>query len=134
MLKKRKKSVKKNRRRMSRHTTKDRLVKCDKCGGEGKVPSTIIGAEHQLVECKNCGGRGKVPRRPRDYIDQLYDSFEKQDMTRAEFRRKYMRIMNAEVLSNDLNKLVMENQVRRQIERTRRKAIDRKLRREGLRG
>ena len=46
-----------------------------------------------------------MKRRKRDAVDKLYDSIEKKDMTRAEFRRRYIAAMDPRRAAVDLQQI-----------------------------
>lgn len=77
---------------------------CPKCNGAG---------------CVNCKGTGKVTTRPKDYIDELYDSFKKKDMTRVAFRAAFKHAIDPVRMHRELDDLLLTQQVRREINRGR---------------
>lgn len=81
---------------------KPRTIVCPKCKGTDAA-------------CTGCGGTGKVTITPCDHIDALYNEFKVKDMTRAEFRREYKRVMDPRRLNRDLRAIVTKRQIEGQL-------------------
>lgn len=60
-----------------------------------------------------------------DHIDELWESFKKKDLTRAQFRKAYKRVMNPKRLSRDLTRAMLMLEIEKQM----RGQIDRRLKR-----
>jgi hypothetical protein len=54
----------------------------------------------------------------RHYLDTLYESFKRRDMTRRAFKRAYARIMDPKRMVKDAEDLALRNQVLRSMRRT----------------
>ena len=54
----------------------------------------------------------------KDYVDELYDSFQCKDMTRREFRSRYVRAMDPRGVNRDLHGLVDEIHKHKQARRS----------------
>lgn len=71
--------------------------------------------------------RCRMRRKRKDRIDRLYDSFAVRDLTREEFRKEYLRLMNPSGLNRDLRRMVMDRQTKRTLDfvaKERKKKID----------
>jgi hypothetical protein len=53
----------------------------------------------------------------RHYLDTLFDSFKRKDMTRRGFKRAYKRIMDPERMAREAEEIALHNQVRRTLRR-----------------
>lgn len=51
----------------------------------------------------------KRPKR-KDAVDRMYDSFVVKDLTREEFRKEYLKLMNPAGLNRDLRQMVKDRQ------------------------
>ena len=59
--------------------------------------------------------REKRGAQARNYLDTLFDSFAKKDMTRRAFKRQYHRIMDPKRMARDAEEIALHNQVRRSL-------------------
>jgi hypothetical protein len=74
--------------------------------------------------CRRCNGIGRITEKPKDHVDELYDRFKIKDLTRAQFRREYKRVMSAKRSYRDLNSIMFS----RALARERKAAVDEAIR------
>lgn len=53
----------------------------------------------------------------RHYLDALYDSFRKKDMTRRGFKKAYQRIMDPKRMAREAEDIALHNRVRKSLRR-----------------
>lgn len=86
-----------------RDKVKQQTITCPKCKGLDE-------------KCTGCGGTGKVAATPCDHIDALYNEFKVKNMSRADFRREYKRVMDPRRLNRDLRAILTRKQIERQLD------------------
>jgi len=56
-------------------------------------------------------------QRSRHYLDALFDSFRRKDMTRRAFKRAYKKVMDPKRMARDVDDLIMHQRVRESLRR-----------------
>lgn len=72
---------------------------------------------HLIKSVKQKGKETGAKLLRKHYLDALFDSFKKKDMTRRGFKRAYHRIMDPKRMAEDAENLALHNQVRRSLRR-----------------